>query len=527
MLSGQAVAQKDSLRSIEDEVFSPYKPKLAEAKKIPTKPYIDEPKTLLPEFTYSIPQFRYRVNPVYTPADAIKLKGEKRDDLTGNYFRFGFGNYVTPLAEIHLHNGRHKNYNFGAHVKHFSSNNGTPANADFNDNLINVYGTKKGSKGKLFGSLDYERNGVAYYGYNHDSVEFTKGDVRNVYNGFRGQTNWDNYSDRKKVGINFGLNFGYKTNGPTDEFHVEGSNYTRFKVGQGNLSFNTSYDFQQLKNDSGTLNRNFIRVHPKYAFKQKKLYFELGLRIVDVIDTTNTFRIYPVAHFHHFIVPKKMKFYADVSGDVMRNTFAELSERNPFIAEQYNTVTGFNGFKLEAGIAGLVVKKLDYHMGVSFNQFNNYALFVSDTNITHPFNVVYSGLNRLALHTMLDFNHNEKWFIQLGGNFYSYTAKDADAPWQLPNFDARFSISTVLAKKLRLSVNAFAIGERVQRSVEDPTKQITLETILDLNFNAEYYYKKNLSFFLNANNLTNQKYQYWNFYPQYGINVMAGLTFSI
>lgn len=521
-------AQKDSLRDIEIESVTTYKPKLAEANKIPTKPFIDEPKTQLPTFTYQIPQFRYKVDPVYAPADAIKLKMKSDEDLTGNYFRMGFGNYTTPLAEVHLHNGRNKNYNYGVHAKHFSSITGKPENADFSDNLIGVYGNKKASKGKLFGSLDYERNGFAYYGYDHDSLEFSKKDVRSAYNGFKGKTFWDNYSDRKKVGVRLGLDLGYKTNGSTNELRAMGSNYTRFKMGKANFSWTASYDFQQIKSDSGDLTRNFIEVQPKYGFKQKKLNFILGVNIVDVIESgENDFKLFPVAHFHTFIVPKKMKFYADLGGGVEKNSFAELTSENPFLIESYKTVTGYESFRLQAGIAGIVVKKLDYHIGVSVVSNKNKAFFVSDTSVLHPFNVVYGGLTTTTLHTMLDFNHNEKWFIQVGGNFYNYNSRDEREPWQLPQFDARFSVSTLVAKKLRLSLKGFAVGPRLQRDPESPLETITLPTILDMNVHAEYYYKPHMSFFLNANNLTNQRYQYWNFYPQYGLNVLAGITFSI
>jgi hypothetical protein len=526
--SVQVSAQKDSLRDIEVEILTNYRPQLAAANKIPTKPFIDEPKTLLPEFSYKIPQFRYRVNPVYKPADAIKIKSNKETDLTGNYFRFGFGNLVSPLAEVHLHNGRNKQYNFGLHAKHFSSNNGKPANADFNDNLVSVYGNKKSSKGKVFGSLDYERNGMVYYGYGHDTIEFSKKDIKSAYNAFRGKTFWDNYSEKKKVGVNLGLNFEYKTNGTTDELQIMGSNYLKFKTGKGNLSFTTSYDFHNLNNDSGQLIRNFIQFQPKYSFKRKKLFFELGLKVVDVIDSSgNDLKVFPVAHFHHFIVPKKMKFYANLGGGVNKNSFSELSSANPFLIRSYDTKTGYEVFKIEAGIVGLVVKKLDYHIGVEFRSNNDFALYVTDTAATHPFNIVYSDLNITTLKLMFDFNHNEKWLIQMGGNFHSYSAKDEPTAWQLPAFDARMSISTLIAKKLRISAQALAIGERIQRDPENPNNEINLGTILDVNLHAEYYYKPHMSFFLNANNLTNQKYQYWNFYPQYGINVLAGINFSI
>jgi outer membrane receptor protein involved in Fe transport len=48
----------------------------------------------------------------------------------------------------------------------------------------------------------------------------------------------------------------------------------------------------------------------------------------------------------------------------------------------------------------------------------------------------------------------------------------------------------------------------------------------DLNLGAEYRFTKALSFWLNFNNLTNNKYYRWNNYRSYGINLLGGVSYS-
>ncbi len=56
------------------------------------------------------------------------------------------------------------------------------------------------------------------------------------------------------------------------------------------------------------------------------------------------------------------------------------------------------------------------------------------------------------------------------------------------------------------------------------TKQ--LKGFVDMNIGLDYRYTKNISLFVNLNNLTNNQYQRWVNLPVYGFNVMGGLTVS-
>ena len=100
--------------------------------------------------------------------------------------------------------------------------------------------------------------------------------------------------------------------------------------------------------------------------------------------------------------------------------------------------------------------------------------------------------------------------------------------WQLPAIDADLNMRFTVAKKLNMRVQLYAIGERFQRDMFTESKPVeTLSPFLDVNVMADYRYKKNISFFLNVNNISNSRYQKWYAYPSFGLNLLAGITFSL
>jgi hypothetical protein len=60
----------------------------------------------------------------------------------------GFGNYLTPLAELNINQLRSRNGTFGVHLKHHSMNgkvkleNDLKAPAGFNENQFDLYGSR-------------------------------------------------------------------------------------------------------------------------------------------------------------------------------------------------------------------------------------------------------------------------------------------------------------------------------------------------------------------------------------------------
>ncbi|MCK7556670.1 TonB-dependent receptor [Chitinophaga sedimenti] len=77
-------------------------------------------------------------------------------------------------------------------------------------------------------------------------------------------------------------------------------------------------------------------------------------------------------------------------------------------------------------------------------------------------------------------------------------------------------------KNLHLNANLFALG----RSYYLDPKTLDFgrtKAAMDMNVGAQYNIGKNFAVWANANNLFNSKYQRWNNYASYGLNVLGGV----
>jgi outer membrane cobalamin receptor len=59
-----------------------------------------------------------------------------------------------------------------------------------------------------------------------------------------------------------------------------------------------------------------------------------------------------------------------------------------------------------------------------------------------------------------------------------------------------------------------------------PDQEGRLPAVADLNIGAEVHLVKNLSVWLQMNNLLNQTYQRWNNYQQLGFQVLGGIKLT-
>lgn len=526
-------AQTDTSTTMSIDIKSDYEPKVSAANKIITKPDIQEIKGNTPSFTYDLPNFAYAVLPTYKPAKAIGIKSELDDPLFGNYFKLGTGNYLTPFAEVRIHSVRNKNYNYGFYGKHLSANAGKPENADFSDNHLGVIGSKIGNRGVLTGKLNYERHVVHYYGYDADSFSFEKRQINQIFNDFNGSALYDRGYNEKRIGTKLGFDFyTFGTHGNRRENDFEATFQSKFKLPKKQeINVDAKVDFTNiLDNAEQSLSRTFVRILPSYDFRYKKIDFKIGANAVISLDSTkeNAFRLYPNISAEHFLVPKKVLAFAGINGDVKKNSLRQLSYVNPFINNAIEVRNTINSFNVQGGLKGVLIKQIDYLLKVRYSVDNDLPLYLTDSTPTRSFGIVYDDVQTVAFTTGLGFRLDEKFFVQFKTTLYNYKTEVEDQAWQLPAIDADLNMRYTLAKKLNLRVQLYAIGERNQRDMFTTEKAVEkLPAFLDVNVMADYRYKKNISFFMNVNNISNSRYQKWYAYPSFGLNLLAGITFSL
>ena len=132
---------------------------------------------------------------------------------------------------------------------------------------------------------------------------------------------------------------------------------------------------------------------------------------------------------------------------------------------------------------------------------------------------------RTTLSGELKVDLNKKTEINLLGNFYSYSTVKQKEAWNMPNYNLSIIAKTHIGNKIYMTGSYFITGNREAINLDEI--QQSLDVINDLNMALEYRYKNNISGFLHINNLLNKRFEIWNNYRSQGLNILAGVTFSL
>lgn len=501
-----------------------YQPDVAESVKIDIQPTLEEPKVNPPTYTYRFPYVAYKPKAVYSPIDPVFIKSETPEDLFDNYIEIGGGNYLTSYLDASIHNTRDKYYSYGLKVKHHaSSTSKNPNQGLFSQNRISAFGLRE--KGNdLYAGIDYNRNVVHYYGYIDDTLTRELDDINQIYNDISANTKWSIDKAKVKSSIDFGINIFDKLGENENTFGVESKN--EFGVGSGDLHLDLGAIYTQLT-ERADYKRLFIEVTPHYAFSYKKFDLDLGLSIdyfAELDSSTN--RIYAAPHIiaETYLVPDKLKAYAGVTGDIQKNTLKNLSYENLFLGNNINYSNPFT-WKIFAGLHGNFTRFVEFGIRLQQDIIRDQYFFVSDTNVLRNFTTVTSDMTRFTLAGEMKFDVNKKLDIGFRGNVYSYNVDSEQEAWHLPSYDAALFTTVRLADKIYVNAEYFATSTRNSRDLSGNT--YNLAAINDINLGLEYRYKKNISGFVNVNNILNKRYELWNNYRAQGLNVLAGITFSL
>ena len=107
----------------EVRVVKPYTPTLSGAEKIQLLPNLEEEIPFTPPvFTYELYPKRYDSEFRVVPIKAAKMVKPALKRLYKSELNLGFGNYLSPLAELNINQLRSRDGTFGVVLKHESLN---------------------------------------------------------------------------------------------------------------------------------------------------------------------------------------------------------------------------------------------------------------------------------------------------------------------------------------------------------------------------------------------------------------------
>ncbi len=524
-------------------IIAPYIPTIGDASKFPFRPEVTPENPQAQSFEYQYLTRSVETNLELDPIDPVRVSDGKQQDLYRNFARVGFGNYLTPYAEFMASNLQSDQYQFGARLKHHSSQSGVKGYDPeaFSHNLVSVFARTFLKNHTLSGDAGYQRDVCHFYGFPTDSfpgIDIIDKDLKQRFQHFHiGADLRSHYKDRDKAGHYAGLQFHtYSDFYQTREFQlsVEGginaglpSSSRDFSHG---LDIGARLDYIGYRDTVNEINPLYIEIKPVYRFGFGQYSFRAGISVDMLAEQRNgagTFGIdvFPELSAEVVIIESKLKAFAALSGQRTIQSFRSLTGLNPYITSTPEIRPTDRQIKFGGGIEGNA-GGLNFLAEASYSYVAAQPLFITDTSLTfnNKFIIIYEDLNALNVRASLGYLVLNRFSAGLTANFWHYIPSDEEKAWQMPGLEVEFRSSYRFAEKYTVKASFLALGSRYAKTWSE-TGQVLPEKMkgaFDLSLGAEYRINKMIAVFVDASNILNQNYQRWYHYPVQGILVMAG-----
>ena len=563
-------------------VTAPYQPGLTMPAKPGFSPEFVDTAMPAPRFDYDIISRPFAtVYPVENIKPA-KILGEPIPKLWNNSVKIGFGNHLSPLAELNFAMGRSRKYELAAYYRHHSAYGKIKGYDRFKTNHsvneANVIGRIFSDKFVSSLNILYSQKSVSCYGYgNHDTVpsdidmlEPYRDQEKRWYQNARGILSFtDNAQDPTDLRFNAVLDYNLNlTNWRSAENTIiadgrvskvllaDRKSVDMFELG-GRLRFedNTYRDgikdgywlpervgdeivMDEYIQGNELLNAWHLTLQPELRYKYRILELDAAFAFhlygnsawSRYVDKGTHFQFNPVVDLRLHIIKGILTFFVGTGGGVERNTVDKISSVNPFLHPLLFTDLEFtrDKFNAYAGLSGNLSKSIDYRVKVSAHFMENVLTFDYYRYDYGP-HVSYYGYNdfqpyytgdvfNLRLRGDLNFRFGEKIQAHLDATYNHYDKRLYYSPEFMANVSFKYNIIEGLSAYT--GIRAYTNMKALDRIGQEQT----LKGCFDWSIGAEYRFIKRMTVFVDLNNLLSQRYYMWYDYPSYRFNFMVGLT---
>jgi hypothetical protein len=501
--------------------------------KIPQLP-VQNPKS---QQTYSFNEYPLNLTPIQPNFRAVNLVvSEKQKDITGNFFKLGYGNFGTLMGEAYVGSVRNPNYLYNLYVRHRSSARGPIFDKNSGDNLTDVVLGGKFFNGTntISGDIQYGNRKVHFYGYNPvldlspDLIErkFTSFTARAAVEktaldevvSYHFRTNWDFFRDNfeaKESRFNFDLGYGYNF---TDKLHLDLQGLVTF----ANIE------------DTESIGRNFYNFKPRLSYFAKKFSIKAGANLAsdndDLTQIATTaesgFKVYP--SFRLDVNPiSTVNVYAGYEGDLEFNSFQGFSNENAFIQSDFILLNTEKQSDIYGGVNIDLTKGLRVNAGFSMASLQRLSFFTNSITDSTRFEVLYDGdaVNRTNVYGEVVYEKAGSLRSALRFDFFKYDLNTLADAYHKPQYQAVFNNSFFPIDNLKVTADLYYLGGLVGLNRESNTR-VELDDIIDLNVGGDYSLNERVSVFLQFKNIIGKEYQRYLNYNTRGIQFLGGITVS-
>jgi len=532
-----AYSQIDKTFSESVDIVRAYLPKITDAVKMDIVPVGEKMESQKPNITYTakskLIQLETTNNNKLSSLSFIK---SPRKDFDHFYLKAGFGNYNNLLIDAHYNTTLLADRALTLRVFNHSGKS-TVKYSNASEQLADIAGRKDFGTKTLSGRLNVNNSNYRFYGFRiADSVNFDTIDPKNIKNNYL-STSFKlsfNNENEKKEKVHYWANLGvvnlydyFKFN----EFGITFSGKIEQYFNQNPIRFETQIN-HYIYSSPNSLNyhRTLFNVKAGYIFLRDRWRAEVGFNAPTESDTSLAkTHFYPNVLLEAALVESYFNVFGGIRGDLIQNNYQSLIDENPFIISKFELRNTNNKFEIFGGIKGNVGSKFRYLAQFSYHNIENLLLFVNSLNADSTFNQRFTpiydssntNLTRIKLEAGFTPINNMDIFATFSYDKYDQNPPEAYA-WHLPSVQTKLTARYTLQEKITFNLDYFFIGKRFAKDPFYLTTPIDLPAISDMNFGITYKFVKTWSIFFQFNNLTNNKYSYWNNYDLRGFNFLVG-----
>jgi hypothetical protein len=524
LLSNQSNAQVDSTRRQTIEITSSYKPVLRNTVKINLYASPISADTSRPRLAYSIPPqnlfFAYQpvsLKPLSLQSDTALQLGDR------NQLKVGFGNLTTPFISgaFSFGDGKHNVLNvYGDYI----SSRGKIENQDFSEINVKGMGSIFTEKNETYAGVGFAQHEYYQYGYDHSLYTFDKDDVRRSYQDLSANIGYRN------IAIN-SLNTNYNPHLELHAFSREG------KVSETSLLLNipaekkfgdkVSIKVAALgnfikyteKNSSLEINNNLFQLAPEFVYYGDRFSFHGG---ATPSWSNNELSVLPNIYGEAQLQERVLVVQAGWVGRFISNSFRSLSKENPYMQDP-TFLNNTKEMQFYGGIKATVGAHFNFNAKAAFISYKDMPLFVNDNVAEKSFVLTNeSSLKNLQLHGDMNFVSQDKFTLTAALDLNTYTGMHDNAKaWGLFPLQFTGSLRWNAFKQLLIKGDVFAFSGA--KALLKNGDERNMKGGTDLSAGAEFRINKQFSAWLDFDNILNSKYERWNNYPVYGLQVIGGL----
>ena len=506
--------------------------------KVPPRPFEPISPAIIYEFknlSFTTPDHSPTVRP-------LRLKQEELLRLYGNSLSAGLGNYNSYFVAGSIATKRDKNKLLGADFYWRSFGKG-PVGEDMSASSgtrIKLFGKHIGTDVTADGDVSYQNDRTYFYGY-APGTEIDRDKIKQVYEKFGAQAGIEN---TKKADFNYQIRGAFSA---LKDAYVSSEN-------EGSLLFSGDYmvdksssvtflaDFFLIsrKDSAFSDSRSLFRLKPAYKFiLMDNLELAIGLNMAirnDAPAGSGTFNLYPNITARYSWADN-VTLFASVTGDMDKVNLHTLSAENLWLNSN-NTLTHTNrSIDLLGGIEGRLGRKVTAKAGASFATLKNFYFYQNVRDgldlagnqlgiAFDKFNVVFdNSTQRFNPFGEMSYTHEDVLGITLRADYFNYTTSSIASVWHRPTYLVNMQLRYNIFDKLLLQ--AGWIGQGGMKALDPGTNLIVnLDPAMDLNFRARYFFSKQISVFIQFDNLLSNTYPLYLSYPARGFQGLIGASWN-